>query len=248
MEQQRIEADRTNDDQRAPSLLLALTELPRALIELAFLPFADRLLHSAPRGDGHPVLVLPGFIAGDASTALLRRYLTRLGYDVHGWALGRNLGPRAVGPEGEKLLARLHAIHRDAGDKVSLVGWSLGGVMARFLAHRAPEAVRQVVTFGAPFAGDPKATNVWRLYELLTGQRLDDHRALSQLAEAALPPDVPCATIYSRGDGVVAWRNCVENGDHATEHIEVRGSHCGMAVNPTVLYAIATRLARIDRD
>ena len=221
------------DAVRPPSALLALTELPRALAELTALPFAAAALASAPRGDGHPVLVLPGFIAGDASTVVLRRYLKWLGYDAHAWELGRNLGPKAIGAEGEKLVARLRAIHEATGRKVSLVGWSLGGVMARVVARRAPDAVRQVVTLGSPFAGSPKATNVWRAYELLTGHHVEGHSAKSQLAEAASPTPVPSTAIYSRKDGVVAWRICVEQTGPEADNIEVHGSHCGLGVNPS---------------
>ena len=227
-----------------PSALLALTELPRALVELGSLPFALPILGTAPRGDGHPVLVLPGFIANDVSTAVLRRYLKRLGYDAHAWELGRNLGPRSIGREGEKLEARLHAIHANTGQKVSLVGWSLGGVMARLLARRAPDAVRQVITLGSPFAGSPRATNVWRVYQLLTGHRIDDAHTRAHLEEVAAPPPVPTTAIYSREDGIVAWQACREAGAPDTENIEVHGSHIGLGINPTVLYAVADRLAQ----
>ncbi len=116
----------TSTDVKPPSAVLALTELPRALAEFGSLPWAAPLLATAPRGDGHPVLVLPGFTTTDRSTAVLRRYLTRMGYDAHTWDLGRNLGPRAVGLQGEKLVDRLNAVHELTGKKVSLVGWSLG--------------------------------------------------------------------------------------------------------------------------
>ncbi|MBB4153276.1 pimeloyl-ACP methyl ester carboxylesterase [Sphingomonas jinjuensis] len=231
-----------------PSALLAMTELPRALVELGALPLAAPLLASAPRGDGHPVLVLPGFVTSDASTAVMRAYLNRLGYDAHAWELGRNLGPRAIGREGEKLIARLKAIHEATGQRVSLIGWSLGGIMARLLASRLPDAVRQVVTLGSPFAGDPRATNVWKLYEYLSGQRVDGDHAKRQMAEVSSAAPVPSTAIYSRGDGVVAWQNCVEEScDHA-ESIEVHGSHCGLAVNASVLFAVADRLAQPDGD
>lgn len=233
---------------RAPSALLALTELPRALAELGSLPFAAPVLASAPRGDGHPVLVLPGFIASDTSTVVLRRYLKKMGYDAHAWELGRNLGPKAIGAEGEKLVARLRAIHDLTGQKVSLVGWSLGGIMARIVACRAPDAVRQVITLGSPFAGSPKATNVWRAYELLTGHHIESDNAKSQLAEAASPPPVPSTAIYSREDGVVAWQICREQPGPATDNIEVHGSHIGLGVNPAVLYAVADRLAQAEDD
>ncbi|WP_375393953.1 esterase/lipase family protein [uncultured Sphingomonas sp.] len=232
------------DEVRAPSALLALTELPRALAELGSLSLAAPLLAGAPKGDGHPVLVLPGFVASDASTAVLRRYLKQLGYDAHAWELGRNFGPRAIGREGEKLVERLRVVHERTGEKVSLVGWSLGGVMARLLARRAPDAVRQVITLGSPFAGSPKASNVWRAYQLLTGQKIDDAHTKRQLAEVAAPPPVPATAIYSREDGIVAWQNCLEPAGPESENIQVRGSHCGLGVNPAVLYAIADRLAQ----
>lgn len=235
-------------DHRPPSRLLALTELPRALAELGSLPFAMATLAGAPRGDGHSVLVLPGFIANDLSTAVLRRYLTRLGYDAHAWKLGRNLGPRAVGREGEKLLDRLHAVHRLRGHKVSLVGWSLGGNMARLLARRAPDIVRQVITLGSPFAGSPKSTNVWRLYQLLAGHRIDDAHTRAHLGEIAAPPSVPTTAIYSHADGIVAWQSCRDPGSALTENIEVHGSHVGLGINPSVLYAVADRLAQPQDD
>ncbi len=231
------------DQVRPPSPLLALTELPRALAEFGALPWAAPLLVTAPRGDGHPVLVLPGFTTSDKSTTVLRRYLTRMGYDAHTWDLGRNLGPKAIGREGEKLVDRLNAVHDMTGRKVSLVGWSLGGVMARMVSRRVPDAVRQVISLGSPFTGSPRATNVWRAYELLTGQRLNDSHTRRQLDESATPPPVPSTAIWSREDGIVAWQNCVEPFNDNSDNIEVHGSHCGLGVNPAVLYAVADRLA-----
>lgn len=233
---------------KPPSALLAFTELPRAMIEFGSLPWAAPLLASAPKGDGHPVLVLPGFTTSDRSTAILRRYLTKMGYDAHTWDLGLNLGPRAVGAEGEKLLERLNAVHEATGRTVSLVGWSLGGVMARMISRRAPEAVRQVISLGSPFTGTPRATNVWRAYELLTGHKIDDAHTREQLREGATPPPVPSTAIWSREDGIVAWQNCVEPFATNSDNIEVHGSHCGLAVNPAVLYAVADRLAQPEDD
>ena len=232
-----------------PSALLALTELPRALAEWGSLAWsAGALMASAPRGDGHPVLVLPGFMTSDNSTRVLRRFLRMLGYDAHTWNLGRNLGTRAIGQQGEHLIERLREIHEATGQRVSLVGWSLGGVMARLLARKAPDAVRQVVTLGSPFAGSPKSTNVWRLYELMSGSRIDDPNHRAHLAEVAARPNVPCTAIYSKGDGVVAWQNCREEDSATSENIEVHGSHCGLGVNPSVLYAVADRLAQKDGE
>lgn len=226
-----------------PSKMLAVTELGRAVLEFGTLPLAAPLLLAAPRGDGHPVLVLPGFITTDLSTTVLRRFLTQLGYDAHAWELGRNLGPKAIGWSGEKLVARLEDIHAKTGKKVSLVGWSLGGILARQLSRRRPDLVRQVISLGSPFAGDPRATNVWKAYELLTGQRLKDPDTRAQLEESELAPPVPATAIFSKGDGVVAWQNCLEPEGATTDNIEVNGSHCGLGVNAAVLYAVADRLA-----
>ncbi|MBN8806630.1 MAG: alpha/beta hydrolase [Sphingomonas sp.] len=231
---------------KAPSAFLALTELPRALMELGSLPFAAPLLATLPQGDGHPVIVLPGFVTSDRSTGILRAFLKRHGYQAHTWNLGRNLGPRAIGREGEKLLARVQAVYEATGQKVSLVGWSLGGVMARLVAKRMPDAIRQVITLGSPFSGSPKATNVWRAYEFLTGQKVDDDHTRGQLHEVSAPPPVPSTAIYSRGDGVVAWQNCCEEIGPMSDNIEVYGSHCGLGVNAAVLYAIADRLAQAE--
>lgn len=231
-----------------PSPLLALTELPRALFELGALPLASGWLSSAPKGDGHAVMVLPGFLTTDRSTGLLRRYLAKVGYDVHAWELGRNLGPRAIGLEGEKLLGRLTQIHEESGQPVSLVGWSLGGVLARLVASRMPDHVRQVISLGSPFNGDPRASNVWRTYQFMTGQRLDQNHTRGQLREVASTPPVPTTAIYSKGDGVVAWQNCMDVPGPRVENIEVRGSHCGLGVNAAVLYAIADRLAQNPAD
>lgn len=233
---------------RRPSTLLGLLELPRAIAELGSLPLAAPVLANAPRGDGHPVMVLPGFVADDAATRVLRHVLRARGHHACGWELGRNLGPKSIGLQGEALAERVLAWHESSGRTVSLVGWSLGGIMARIIARRIPHAVRQVVTFGAPFSGDPRATNVWRAYELLAGQRIDDPVTRALLAEGAGPLDVPSTAIFSRDDGIVAWENCRSDGSARCESIEVRGSHLGLASNPSVLYAIADRLAQVEGE
>lgn len=228
----------------APSKLLALSELPRALSELGTLPWAAPFLLSAPRGDGHPILVLPGFVTTDASTTILRRYLELLGYQAFAWELGRNLGPKAIGQEGEKLVERLDAIYAETGQKVSIIGWSLGGIMARQVARRRPDKVRQIISLGSPFTGDPRATNVLKAYETLTGQKLSDKGTQAQLDESRRKPPVPSTAIYTKADGIVAWQNCCEPEDATTDNIEVYGSHCGLGVNASVLYAVADRLAQ----
>jgi pimeloyl-ACP methyl ester carboxylesterase len=222
----------------APSKFLELLEL-RVVSELATTIGSLPLLRRAPRGDGHPVLVLPGLIATDASTELLRAYLRDRGYDVHGWKLGRNVG-LVPGLEA-KMLARVHDLHARSGRAVSLVGVSLGGIYARELAAQAPQAVRSAITLGAPVRGHPKDTNVWRIYELASGRSVNDIR----MRRPRVPPaSVATTSIYSRTDGLVAWRACVEASGPRRECIEVVGSHCGLAVNVAALHAIADRLAQ----
>lgn len=233
---------------KPPSALLALTELPRALIEFGMLPMAAPALASLPRGDGHPVLVIPGFNASDKSTRILRFYLRHMGYDAHSWDLGRNRGPKSIGDEGEKLIERIETIHALEGRSVSIIGWSLGGIMARVISRRVPDKVRQVITLGAPFAGTPRATRVWRLYEYLSGHQIDDERALSYLSEGAMPLPFPATAIWSRDDGIVPWANCVEPFCDTSDNIEVFGSHFGLPVNPAVLYAVADRLAQPEDE
>ncbi|MEJ8821044.1 alpha/beta hydrolase [Variovorax humicola] len=223
-----------------PSHLLWLAEL-RGLWETGAGMAMWPLLQLAPRGDGHSVVVLPGLIAGDGSTVLLRRLLASRGYDAHGWGLGRNLGPRDGVEEGMRNL--LVSLNDKSGRKVSLVGWSLGGVYARLLASMHPERVRSVVTLGTPFRGSPRATNAWRLYEFLSRQSSHDPSRMQRITPT---PGVPTTSIFSRSDGVVSWRCSVEKTGHRSENIEVFGSHVGLGFNPAVLYAVADRLAQAE--
>ena len=227
---------------RPPSRLLQWLEL-RAFVELSASLALMPLLQRAPRGDGHPVLVLPGLIASDMSTQLLRSYLGNLGYDARGWGLGRNMGLK----EGlrDKMLAAVRELHQETGRKVSLIGWSLGGVYAREIAAELPDAVRSCIMLGSPIHGHPRSTNAWRIYELASGQSVDDPKL--QLPDAALPP-VPTTAIFSRSDGVVAWQCSVEAKTATSESIEVDGSHCGLGAHPAVLYALADRLAQPEGE
>lgn len=222
---------------RPPSQLLLALEV-RGILELqAFFAFYP-LLRRAPRGDGHPVLVLPGLSASDVSTRPLRTYLKAQGYAAHGWKLGSNHGPRP-GVE-DAMDARLAELADRYGRKVTVIGWSLGGVFARELSRRAPSLVRQVITMGSPFANEPKASNAWRLYEYLSERKVDDWPDREAMKA---PPPVPSTAIYSRSDGIVAWQGCREQPAATTQNIEVEGSHSGLGHNPAVLYVIADRLA-----
>lgn len=221
-----------------PSPWLGLLEPVRAMAELSLLPTAAALLAAAPTGDGHPVLVLPGFLGTDGSTWILRRYLNELGHRAEPWLLGRNDG--LARGDAAALFERLIALHRESGGrKVSLVGWSLGGVMARMLARQRPDLVRNVVTLGSPFRSPRRQAD--SLHDVAT------ERSRS-FADKPPLPGVPCTAIFSRTDGVVAWARSVERSSGLSESIEVYGSHLGLGVNATVLYATADRLAQREGE
>lgn len=212
----------------------------RAPLEYAAMLATAPWLRHAPKGDGHPVIVFPGLGAPDLTTSPLRRFLQERGYAAYPWQQGFNFGPR----KGvlEACVERARELSHKHGSKVSLVGWSLGGIYAREIAKELPEATRCVVTLGSPFSGHPRATNAWRVFELLSGQHSHDPALLERIRQV---PPVPTSSIYSKTDGVVAWQCCL-NGDNEAmaEDIEVRSSHIGMGVNPLALYALADRLAQ----
>jgi pimeloyl-ACP methyl ester carboxylesterase len=222
----------------APSLLLMALEW-RAPLEYGATIAALPLLQRAPSGDGHAVLVFPGLIAGDLSTAALRAYLRGRGYDVHGWKQGLNLGARPGVIEA--CLDRVAGLADKSGRKVSLIGWSLGGIYAREIAKDLPDLVRGVITLGTPFNGHARATNAWRIYEFAAGHPIDAHPRRPHLHKA---PPVPTTSLYSRTDGVVAWQCCVNDDHPNAENIEVVASHFGIGMNPAAMYAIADRLAQ----
>lgn len=200
----------------------------------------------APRGDGHPVLVIPGLGASDSSTALLRQFLDDLGYVTYPWGLGRNKGMKDEGAE--LMRQRLKFIFDHHGKKVSVIGQSLGGVFARELGRFCPDMVRQVITLGSPFTGHPLASTGTHLYEWLSGDRFED-LDFNQHLEMRIKPPVPTTSIYSKLDGVVAWECSIEEGQPEGESINLRGnSHIGMGSSPNALYLIADRLAQPEND
>ncbi len=223
---------------KAPGVVRMALEW-RAPAEFAATLLAQPWLVQATAGDGHPVLVFPGLMASDASTAPLRRYLDRLGYATYGWDNGSNFGPRTGVLE--HCRRHLRAIRRHHGRPLSLIGWSLGGIYARELAKELPESVRLVITLGTPFTGHPKATNAWRLYELVTGHKIGSPEIHEPLRA---PPPVPTTSIWSRSDGIVNWACAVEKPSPHTENIEVEASHFGLGLNALAWWAIADRLAQ----
>ncbi|MEU4741879.1 alpha/beta hydrolase [Actinosynnema sp. NPDC023658] len=224
----------------APGLLWYLTEPTRTAVGIGQFAASRSLLRGAPSGDGHTVLVLPGLGATDGSTAMLRKFLTGLGYDVRGWGLGRNIGPSVGVVSGMRELLRELAV----GGKVSIVGWSLGGIFGRELAREFPGMVRQVITLGSPYAmTDLRQTRVNPVYQLLA--RFYVPGAVMPPPEHTRPPfPVPSTSVYSKSDGIVAWQTCISATGVRSENVAVASSHLGYGYNASVLWLIADRLSQ----
>jgi pimeloyl-ACP methyl ester carboxylesterase len=231
-----------------PSMLNMARE-GRAVFELGLSTLLMPALLRAPKGDGHPVMVLPGFLASDFSTRPLRTYLKMKGYKAVGWGLGRNLGTHIVGGKhvvSDTLINQVIKLSLKYDSKISLVGWSLGGILAREIARVAPDCVRQVITLGSPFNGvRGEAPVAAKIFELINGDI--QSREPETVAKTFNPPPVPSTAIFSRSDGVAHWKACANDPhhlSHQTENIEVNGSHIGLGHNAQVLWVIANRLAQ----
>jgi len=224
----------------APPIGLLLTEPVRGAWRLGQLAALAPVLAGAPRGEPHGVLVLPGLMATDASTLVLRRVLAGLGHDVVGWALGRNVGPTARALDG--MPAGLERLAQRSGGPVSVVGWSLGGIFGRELARRRPDLVRQVITLGSPFAlTDPRQSWADGAYRRYAGTHA--RAGVPSRAQVARPLDVPSTAVYSRRDGIVAWETCRATETELHRNVEVRCGHLGFGVDPATLWVVADRLA-----
>jgi pimeloyl-ACP methyl ester carboxylesterase len=226
------------DELRPPSSSSALREGLTA-IEPVLLAANSLKLARQPKGDGRRVIVLPGFGAGDISTQPLRGYLRTIGYRPTGWGIGRNDGE--VETLVRVMLDRISAASRAEGRPIPLLGWSLGGVIAREVARERPELVEQVITFGTPVVGGPKYTRVGATYAA-RGADLDAIEAT--VAERnRVPINVPITAIYTKGDGVVAWRACIDDFSPDVEHVEVRTTHLGLGLHHEVFAVVARKLA-----
>jgi pimeloyl-ACP methyl ester carboxylesterase len=224
---------------KPPSLAL-LTIEGRGLLDIPALFAAAPFLATAPRGQPHPVMVLPGLGADDRSTIAIRGFLNTLGYQVHGWGRGRNV--RAPDTDLSAVARRVAMLRNDSGLKVSLVGWSRGGIIAREVARQIPAEVRMVITLGSPFAA-PGASNVRAIWRLLTGQKYEPPTP-ERVSRLAQPIPVPSTSIYTRADGVVAWRACLEEEGDLRENVEVNTTHIGLGFHAPALWVIADRLAQ----
>lgn len=238
------DADPQAEGYGAPPLLLTAAEAFRFPVELTSSVLSDLVL--PPRRSVHegtrPVLVLPGFMADDPLTARLRSHLRRQGYAAHGWGLGRNVGLTDEIVDG--LLTRFDEVAGTAPDApVSLVGWSFGGLLARWVAHQRPGRVRQVVQMGSPWRAEGERTRATRMFEKAAVKHGLTDRARDIVDELRGPLDVPVTAIWSRTDGIAHWRGCVVDGP-LSENIDVPSSHVGLVSNPLALAALVDRLSQ----
>ena len=225
---------------KPPNLLLAISDGPRALADLAVLNLTAPLLRKLPPAKSQKsVMVIPGFLGSDRGNGPLIRFLRHLGYTAAGWGQGRNLGPESFSEI--SLRESMEPLIEAGNGRVTLIGHSLGGIYAREIARSEPEQVQQVITLGSPFGkGRRNASHVNRLYQQLNPQpndREDDDRLNT-------PPPVPTTAIFTKADGVVNWRTSRQSGeDHQVHNIEVLGSHIGLNLNAVAWYWIAKKLA-----
>lgn len=212
---------------------LGVLALPRLIVAIPW-------FHDLPRGRGAPVMVLPGFGGGDTSTIVLRGLLSALGYKVSGWGMGVNRGH--VEARLPQAIAQVAALAARARRPVHLVGWSLGGVFAREIARDAPELVASVVTLGTPVVGGPKYTRVGAFFRAFGGDLDELERRVDERNRRLIR--VPVTAIWSRADGIVDWRACIDPYDRAIDHVEVRATHLSLGFDPAVLRIVAMRLGR----
>ncbi|GAB3857677.1 alpha/beta hydrolase [Nocardioides maradonensis] len=228
-----------------PRLTLLHTEGVRAAADTTAYLCALPGLVAGDRGDGHDVLVVPGFLAEDVSTLALRAVLRARGYRSHAWHLGLNLGPTRATVDG--LVGQIDRLADAGRGPVSLVGWSLGGVLAREIARMRPEQVRCVVTLGSPFRltarHSPSSTHAGWIYHALRRWHTDllDH----DVPEEERPPlSMPSTSIYSRRDGIVPWQSCMDIPGDLRENVEVTASHFGLGASPEVIGVVIDRLSQ----
>ena len=227
--------------------LARLASESTALMEIgSVLALKRKLLSLVPRGDGHPVMLIPGFTATDRAMGNMRRFLDDCGYAAHGWGQGRNLGVNRACLDA--VTSRADSLVEKSGEKISLIGWSGGGMYARALGHLLPDKVRQVITMGTPFKLDENNLDylpegIYRLHERLSPRHPDQEEEMNAESWAESPP-VPSTSLFSRRDALAPWPFCLDYPDERSENIHVPGSHAGMTYNPLIYYVVADRLTQ----
>ena len=230
--------DRTDvPDPTGPPTRSGNTEL-KAPWQLARLIRAAPHLLWAPRGDGRIVVDVPGWKASDRANSPLRGYLRHLGYDARGWGLGTNRGR----PEQDalRLGESIVALSTSTGKPITLLGWSLGGLIAREVARNHPEHVSQVITYGTPVVAGPSHTLAASVFGRAECERI---ATLQIQLDTENPITTPITAIFTRTDAVVSWQACIDKTSPNVEHVEVRSSHLGLGLDPDVWHVVARRLA-----
>lgn len=224
------------DQLRPPPPRAILNELTTAREPARLLAHTRTLLRSAAHS--RIVMTIPGVGATDRWMAPMRRYLSRLGHRPQGWGLGRNgTRPDDVYPRVAERVVRIAA---DTGESIDLVGWSIGGVIAREVARDHPDSVGRVFTLGTPVIDGPRYTRAGHRYGV---ERLDEISRIIAERET-VPITTPITAFYSKRDGIVAWRACIDPFGNNVEHVEVSSSHLGLTVDPDVWTGVAQGLDR----
>ena len=238
-----------NEKVTPPSLVLTSLEGWRSFFSATHLASNRTFLKDLPQGDGHSVMVIPGFMAGDFTTIFIRYFLKHWGYAAKPWELGLNLGLNKRRETERRMSEQLEKHFLNSGRKVSLVGWSLGGVFARELARKHPEWVRSVISMGSPIGHDPNGAITAGIYQLISGNSFYDPEFMERVEIASQPvPKVPCTAIYSKSDGIVSWKIARELESNIAENIEVKSAHSGLGMNTSVMFAMADRLRQIEHE
>lgn len=218
---------------KKPSQLLHLTEIFRSLIETIWGFFHLLFTKKENIGQGRVIMVIPGLLTSDFWTVILRKFLSKKGFQVYGWEMGTNLGRMEKLPE---LISRIEAVKTKHNQKVILLGWSMGGLFSREVSHQRPDLIAKVMTLGSPFGDVLAPNNAKWVFELLNDDYDVDHTLVQRLSS---PVSMPSVAFYSKKDGIVPWEACMDkvtNDMHI--NVEVKSSHFGMGANPSVLNAV----------
>lgn len=225
-----------------PRLALTMCEPARLVGEYTSSLLWDALRPSSDVGAGRPVLVIPGFAASDRLTGRVRAHLRHRGFQVHGWGLGRNHGLTDELVDG--LLDRFDQLSVRHGQPITVVGWSFGGLLGRWLAHERTDQVRQVVCLGSPWRAEGERTRATALFERARVRHGLSDRARDIVDTLREPVPVMCTALYSHTDGVVPWRGCRLDEGPLTENITLPSSHVGLVSNPIALAVLSDRLSQ----
>lgn len=241
-------------DLRPPQLRHSMLEFSRVVLEMSSTVLLGPLLKRLPKGDGHTIMTLPGFMGADGSTSQLRKFLNNRGYHAIPWGLGRNganvrsrniddfLQHRTAMEDA--IAERVQAAYVASGRKLTLIGWSLGGLYAVALAHRFPEWIREVITLGTPY-GDPRGTALYSVMGSLYDNEVDEEALARWVAHTYQGGtlSVPVLALYSESDGIVGAGIAKCPGDpRFVTNVAVLASHVGFPFNPVVFAVLANHL------